>query len=127
MLNQRTSAALSAAATSPEPSERAAFVAGLRRLADRLERTDLPVPHDQRFLLPLHTNLAVETFAQAHGLDVGYDREGNASADLDFGPIVFRAYGYVDFTRHCAREDERRARRWAAENGMEIRLSGREA
>ncbi|WP_158942412.1 hypothetical protein, partial [Streptomyces sp. ERV7] len=85
-------------------------MAGLRRLADQLERTELPVPHDQRFLLPLHTNLAVETFAQAHGLDVAYDPEGNASTDLAFGPIVFHAYGYVDFTGHCARQDERRAR-----------------
>ncbi|MBL1100092.1 hypothetical protein [Streptomyces coffeae] len=107
-----------------QPDEkRAAYVAGLRALADFMEATpSLPVPSiDQRFLLPLHTNAAVEAFAAEHGLTVVYSAEGNASADLVFGPMRYHAYGYVDFIEHCDRTDERSARAWAERKGMEIR------
>ncbi|MFE0037428.1 hypothetical protein [Streptomyces sp. NPDC059015] len=127
MLNQRTSAALSAATISPRENERARFVAGLRGLADWLESSDAPVPDSQRLLLPLHSNADVETFAAAQDLEVAYDREGNASADLHFGEIVYHAYGYVDFDEHCARANERHARTWAEENGLVLRPAGEAA
>ncbi|MFD9211816.1 hypothetical protein ACFVY9_01615 [Streptomyces sp. NPDC059544] len=121
MLNQRTSAALSAATISPEGDERTRYVAGLRGLADWLERSDAPVPGSARLLLPLHTNDAVETFAAMHDLQVVYDREGNASADLHFGQVTYHAYGYVDFDAHSERANERQARAWASEHGLVLR------
>ncbi|WP_086710280.1 hypothetical protein [Streptomyces antimycoticus] len=107
----------------PQPDEnRAAFVAGLRALADFLEATpSVPEADGQRLLLPLHTNPAVEAFAAEHNLTVEYNAEGNASADLVFGPVVYHAYGYVDFIEHCERSNERNAREWAARKGLEIR------
>lgn len=124
MLNQRTSAALLAANVSPEGDERAQYVAGLRGLADWLECSAAPVPTSQRLLLPLHSNPAVEAFAAEHDLEVVYDREGNASADLRFGQITYHAYGYVDFAEHCERSNERQARAWADQNGLVLRPAG---
>ncbi|MBT2367139.1 hypothetical protein J7E88_17950 [Streptomyces sp. ISL-10] len=121
MLNQRTSAALSTATVSPDRDERVQYVAGLRGLADWLERSDAPVPAGQRLLLPLHSNAAVEIFAAEHDLVVVYDGESNASADLQFGGIVYHAYGYVDFDEHCARANERQAQAWASEHGLVLR------
>lgn len=97
------------------------FVQGLRAFADWLADTaGAEAPQGQRMLLPLHTNAAVEAFAAEHGLTLAYDDEGNASADLMFGPLAYHAYGYVDFDAHCAAEDERLARRWAEKNGLII-------
>ncbi|WP_405807472.1 hypothetical protein OG729_20145 [Streptomyces sp. NBC_00210] len=121
MLNQRTSGGLPAVAPSPQEDERSRFVQGLRSLADWLEQTDLPVPSDQRMLLPFHSNTAVEKFAAAHSLEVEYDNEGNASTDLAFGQVRYHVYGYVDFDQHCARADEQRARQWADEHGLVLR------
>ncbi|MEV4917837.1 hypothetical protein AB0K47_13615 [Streptomyces tirandamycinicus] len=121
MLNQRTSAALSAATVSPEGDERTRYVAGLRSLADWLERSDAPVPGSARLLLPLRTNDAVAAFAATHDLQVVYDREGNASADLHFGQLIYHAYGYVDFDAHCELANERQARAWASEHGLVLR------
>lgn len=108
--------------TLPTPDDqRAAYVAGLRDFADFLESTDVEVPRTQRtLLLSLSLNSAVEAFAAKHGLTVGYDAEGNASADLVFGPVVYHAYGYVDFAEHCDRNNERTARTWAELHGLEI-------
>lgn len=103
-------------------TERTASVAGLRALADWLESNPaVPALSDQRLLLALSTNAAVEEFATAQGLDVAFDDEGNASCNLKFGPIQYFAYGYADFAEHCERSAERRARQWAARKGLEIR------
>lgn len=101
----------------------------LRALADWLEANPAaPVASiGQQFTVPLHTNSAVEAFAAEHNVEVQYDDEGNAEASVRFGPVVYRAYGYVDFKEHCERSDENRARRWAARKGMEIRPVGAEA
>lgn len=106
-----------------QPDEaRAAYVASLRALADFLEATpSVPPGGAQRLLLSLSTNSAVEAFATQQNLTVAYDAEGNASADMVFGPIAYHAYGYRDFKEHCERADERLARQWAARKGLEIR------
>ena len=97
------------------------YISGLRQLADWLEQhPDVEEPQSQRLLLSLLTNPAVEEFAAEHGLTVGYDGEGNASCDLTFGPIVYHAYGYVDFAEHCKAANERNARSWAEKNGLDI-------
>lgn len=127
MLNQRTSAALSVATVFPEGDERAQYVAGLRGLADWLECSAAPIPTGHRLLLPLHSNPAVEAFAAEHDLEVVYDREGNASADLRFGQIAYHVFGYVDFGKHCERAEERQARAWADRNGLVLRSAGEEA
>lgn len=107
--------------TSPE---RAAYVAALREFADWLDvNPTVREPQGQRLLLSLTTNPAVVEFAGDHGLTVEYDDEGNASAALNFGPIRFHAYGYVDFAEHCKANNERRAREWAKSKGLEIRES----
>ncbi|MCX4801719.1 hypothetical protein OG594_08655 [Streptomyces sp. NBC_01214] len=95
--------------------------AGLRGLADWLDANPtLPRLSDQRILLCLSKNADVEEFAAAQGWPVVYDGEGNASASRLFGPIEYHAYGYVDFDAHCAADDERRARKWAEKQGLEI-------
>ncbi|AZM54136.1 hypothetical protein DMA15_17460 [Streptomyces sp. WAC 01529] len=104
------------------PDQRSEFIAGLLQFADFLEATpSVPCTIDQRFLLPMSTNTAVEEFAAAHGLVVEYDDAGNANADLQFGPITYRAYGYVDFDAHYARRQEEQARTWAASHGLALR------
>lgn len=109
----------------PEPSpddERAAFTRDLRRFAAGLDAWhDLPLPYTDTFNVPLSTNEAVETFAGARGLKVAYDTEGNSSAEMSFGTITYHVYGYTDFAAHRKATAERDARRWADQNGMEIR------
>lgn len=100
-------------------------IAGLRALADFLEaHPALPAPSSQNLLIPLHTNPAVEEFAVEHGLTVEYDDEGNARTQVQFGPLAYFVYGYVNFAEHCERNDERRARDWAERNGLELRSAG---
>ncbi|WP_329131419.1 hypothetical protein OG552_10160 [Streptomyces sp. NBC_01476] len=101
---------------------RATYVASLREFADFLESNpDVTVPTTQRtLLLSLSLNSAVEEFAAKHGLTVVFDAEGNASADMTFGPVIYHAYGYVDFAEHCDRNAERAAREWAERKGLEI-------
>lgn len=97
------------------------FIQGLRDLADWLTDTpDAKVPQEQRLLLALSTNPAVEAFAAEHGLTVVFNEEGNASADLAFGPVTYHAYGYVDFDAHCDAHSEREARLWAASKGLAL-------
>ncbi|RPK56148.1 hypothetical protein EES43_24210 [Streptomyces sp. ADI96-02] len=103
-------------------ADRTEYIAGLRQLATWLEENpSVRVSSDERFLVPLHTNTAVEEFAAEHSLPVVMDDEGNKSAQMQFGPITYYAYGYVDFAQHTAEMDERRARKWADEQGMELR------
>ncbi|GAA3032774.1 hypothetical protein FHS39_002516 [Streptomyces olivoverticillatus] len=103
---------------------RSAYIAGLRAIADWLDaHPEAPAPTDDRVLVPLHTNAAVSEAARSLGVTEVYDSEGNASFDVPFGPIGYRAYGYVDFAAHCALHDERHARRWADQNGMTIQPS----
>lgn len=102
-------------------TDRAQFTAGLRQFADFLDAHEqYPTPSDQRILLSLLTNDAVTEFAQQHGLNTAADGEGNLSVDLCFGPIVYHAYGYVDFAAHQAAHNERQARNWADRNGLEL-------
>lgn len=102
-------------------SARDEFITGLREFADWLEQNpDVQEPGDQRLLLSLLTNPAVDEFAVEHGLTVVHDEEGNASCDVTFGPIVYHAYGYVDFAEHCKAAHERNARSWAQKNGLNI-------
>ncbi|MFE9372313.1 hypothetical protein ACFYM2_21435 [Streptomyces sp. NPDC006711] len=103
-------------------NDRTRYICGLRALATWLEENpDAAIPSDERFLLPLSTNDAVEEFAAKLGQDVVYDDEGNASTTREFGPIKLHAYGYVDFAAHSDFLAERNARRWAAKKGLEIR------
>jgi hypothetical protein len=100
---------------------RSAFIAGVREFADWLEANpQFTTPLDERFLLALHTNPAVEEFAAERDLTVDYDDEGNASVDLRFGPITYHVYGYVDFAEHCERNRERQARSWADRKGLAL-------
>jgi hypothetical protein len=100
---------------------RSEFIAGMHAFADWLEANpEVEPPTNERMLLPLHTNSAVQAFAAEHGLNVDHDDEGNASANLMFGPVVYHAYGYVDFAAHLDASDERHARSWAEKNGLQI-------
>jgi len=100
---------------------RTEYIAGLRDLADWLEQNpETAVPAVADILLPLMTNEAVEAHAASNGLEVRYDSAGNASAVSQFGPIIFRAYGYADWDQHYAQSQERHARAWADENDMVI-------
>lgn len=105
-----------------EATASTAYTEGLRALADWLDANpSVQQPLGERLLLPLHTNPAVEALASEYGLTVVYDDEGNASVELSFGPVVYRAYGYVDFKKHCERDNEERARAWARRKGLVIR------
>ncbi|MCY0921873.1 MULTISPECIES: hypothetical protein [unclassified Streptomyces] len=102
-------------------ARRAEFIAGLRAFTDWLESNpQVQAPASQNMRLPLRRNADVESFAHRHGLEVAYDDEGNASTAMAFGPLTYRAFGYVDFDAHCAAADERLAREWAAQNGLQI-------
>src|SRR4051812_28440524 len=99
----------------------ARFATGLYDLADWLTEHDIPLlGSTERILYPLHTNAAVEDFAARAGLSVVYDDEGNASATATFGPVCFHVYGYADRAATFRRHDERQARQFAAENGLEL-------
>lgn len=116
---------MSSSSQNPVPisstSARDEFVAGLRKFADFLEQNpDVKEPGHQRLLLALTTNDAVESFAEEHGLTVELDKDGNASCDLVFDPVVYHAYGYVDFIKHCEQANEKRARDWAEAKGLAI-------
>lgn len=105
--------------SSSQNPNRDAYIAGLRKLADWLERhPETSIPSDGEILLPLITNKAVETHAAAAGLEVRYNSEGNASAVAKFGAITYRAYGYADWDQHYAQHQEKTARTWADRNGM---------
>ncbi|MFJ2579991.1 hypothetical protein [Kitasatospora aureofaciens] len=102
-------------------ANRTSYTAGLREFADWLDTNpDIDAPDGQRFLLPLHTNQDVLDFATDHDLTATADDEGNLSADITFGPVVYHAYGYADFDAHRNACDERTARSWAARTGQQI-------
>lgn len=97
------------------------FIDGVRAFADFLEQhPNVREPQRQRLLLALLTNDAAEAFAAEHNLTVEYDDKGNASCDLTFGPVVYHAYGYRDFAKHCEESNERQARRWVESKGLAI-------
>lgn len=100
---------------------RAQYLAGLRDLATWLEQNpaqELPV--SRTFNVPLTTNSAVKDWAADNGMSdaVQYDKEGNASVSLRFGPIALHMYGYVDFAEHCERSRGRDAREYAEKHGL---------
>lgn len=102
-------------------TDRNEYIAGLRKFADWLEANpQVKYPYMERMLLPLMVNDAVTAFAAEHGLDVQTDDEGNMSCQLTFGPVIYYAYGYADFKQHCENNRERAARKWAADNGIEL-------
>lgn len=102
--------------------ERDAYIAGLREIADWLEQNpDAAFPrYSTDINVPLMDNAKVEEFASAVGAEIGFDENGNASADIKFGSIVYHAYGYADWDRHIADRSESQARTWADENDMVI-------
>lgn len=101
--------------------DRAEYIAGLRQLADWLEQNpETAVPQVADILLALMTNEAVEAHAAAGGLEVRYDREGNASAVSQFGSVTYRGYGYADWDQHIAQHEASRAHDWADKNDMVI-------
>jgi hypothetical protein len=106
--------------SSPNP-ERDAYIAGLHKLADWLERNpDAPISNDERLLIPLTTNAAVEEFAARHGLTVEVDKDGNAFTVVPFGPFNYHAYGYADWESWRERHEEKTARSWADSKGLTI-------
>jgi hypothetical protein len=112
---------------SPNPTgdfRTAQVVAGLRAFAEFLEQHPQVPVSTQRVQLPLTTNDAVTAFAAEHGLTVNYDDEGNGSCNILFGLITLHAYGYADFAKHCEKNDERNARKWAKNNGLEFVAAG---
>lgn len=108
------------------PSDsRAAYITGLRALADWLDANpDAPAPISP-FNVPMTVNAEAEAFAEANGLPLQHDDEGNAFCNVDFGgSVVYHVYGYVDFTVNADRIDERTARKWADGRGLEIVAAG---
>lgn len=102
-------------------SDRTAFTAALRQFADWLDANpDIEVPGTERLLAYLPTNSEVERFAAEHGLAVVADNEGNLSTEIEFGPLRYHAYSYVDFEAHREASDERQARDWADRTGQTI-------
>lgn len=113
--------------TTTTTNVRDAFVDGLREFADFLDsHPDVEAPRDEKFLLALHTNDAVMSFAARfdRAEDVRIDTDGNASFELAFGPVIYHAYGYADFEDFCKRHDERNARSWAAKHNMALIPAG---
>jgi hypothetical protein len=101
--------------------KRTGFIEGLRALAGWLEENPAaPVPYVQDVQVPVSVNARVEDAAAALGVDPVYDAEGNASITVTLGALRYRVYGYVDFSEHCSRHDELRARQWAERQGLVI-------
>lgn len=102
-------------------NDRDAYIAALRNLADWLERNpDAPISNDERLLIPLTTNAAVEEFANHHGLTVEVDKDGNAYTVVPFGPFNYYAYGYADWESWRQQHEEKTARTWADSQGLTI-------
>lgn len=102
---------------------RAERIAGMRAMCDWLEANpDAPAPLWDHINVPLHTNAAVETWADEHGMRdlVKYDDEGNASLNRMFGPVAMHVYGYTDFAEHCDRVNERTAQEYADKHGLAL-------
>lgn len=101
---------------------RSEYISSLRQLADWLAaHPDMPVPSYRSAVnLPVLTNAAVEEFATTHAHAVVYDSEGNASVSVSFGSIDYHVYGYMDFEAHVAASNERDARQWADEHGVDL-------
>lgn len=98
------------------------YITGLRELADWLEKhPEVATPdYVADISVPLMDNASVEAYAAAAGLDVAYDADGNASADIAFGPITYRAYGYADWETWIKQQHAKRAHSWADAHGMNI-------
>jgi hypothetical protein len=87
--------------------QRAEFIAGLRAFADLVE-TDpsIPTPIDidvWSFISSYHFGLKqderfelVHDFADAHGVTVTEDRDGDRTAEKHFGPVHLRVIGCAD-------------------------------
>ena len=88
--------------TTTDPDTRAAFISGLRELADFLAANpDVPVPSygTSIQLCPLKGDddanlLAVREFSAAIGVPApdGFTKDGRADAGRTFGPIRYHAY-----------------------------------
>ncbi|MFE5368103.1 hypothetical protein [Streptomyces mirabilis] len=107
----------------PQSSQdnRTEYIAGLRQLADWLEQhPDADVPYVADIAVPLFSNEAVEAFAAGNGLEVRIDSDGNASATVPFGRLVYRVYGYANWDAWKIHHDEKTARNWADKNDMVI-------
>lgn len=98
---------------------RDAYIAGLRELADWLEQhPDADVPTAADIIVPVFSNEAVEAFAASNDVEVRVDSDGNASATVTFGPLIYRVYGYADWDAWKVQHDEKTARTWAERNDM---------
>lgn len=101
---------------------RAQYLAGVRELITWLEQNPTqPLPVSREFNVPVSTNSAVEEWAANNDMAddaVQYDKEGNASISLRFGPVTLHVYGYVNFAEHCDRTDGRNAREYAEKHGL---------
>lgn len=101
---------------------RADYIAALRSLAAWLEANpDVAVPYAGDVSLPLTNNPAVEAFATAAGVEAVTDKDGNMRASVQFGPISYYAYGYADWASWLPEFNEKQARSWATERGLEIK------
>lgn len=106
---------------SSQNPDRDGYIAGLRDLADWLERhPDVAVPVVKSIQVSLITNQRVAEFAAAAGTDVETDGAGNTRATLQFGSLTYFAIGYADWDRHYAEHKESQARTWADEHDMVI-------
>ena len=104
-----------------EIDARARYLAGVRELITWLEQNPTqPLPVSREFNVPVSTNSAVEEWAADNDMSdaVQYDKEGNASISLRFGPVTLHVYGYRDFAEHCDRNDGRNAREYAEKHGL---------
>lgn len=106
---------------SSQTPERDEYIAALRQIADWLEQhPEAPTPSDDRLLVPLMANAAVQEFAARHDCSVVVDKDGNASVSLPFGPITYHVYGYADWEAWHEQHAEKTARAWANSKGMTI-------
>lgn len=101
-------------------NHRAVYIQALHDLANwYTAHPQAPIPPG-RILVPLATNNDVQEVAASLDKTVKYDEEGNTSFTVTFGPVICHFYGYADFAEYSAREDSRRALKWAEENGMSV-------
>jgi hypothetical protein len=98
------------------------YITGLHQLADWLTlNPTAPYPeYNDRVLLSLTTNTALQSFADEFDLPVATDADGNTSAELHFGTLTYHAYGYADFSAHQETQAAESAEAWAQRSGHQI-------
>lgn len=102
--------------------DRAAYINGLRQLADFLTNNPTaPIP-TPRINVSVLNNDRVTAFGALDDVQLTptADDEGNLSITVMLGSIEYYVYGYAKWDEHRAAWEAKQARDWAERNGHQL-------